>query len=158
MVRNLPESAHLNLLRPHLAVQAIDEVVVEHWAVLVVDDVAQAVPDQNARDTEADDDANEGNDGSPLGLWILHFLPWLLNTALLDPPRAEVSLGDDAVGADVVERAGCRCRHGAVRRSERVGRGAIAGSRGSGGNAIAVGRAGPWCGCGRGRGGPRHGR
>ena len=120
---NIPEAAHLHLLRPHLLIKPARPVLVEHHAVVVLDDAAQAVPDEEARDAEADEDAEHRQDRHPLLLGVLLLEPGLLDLALLDAPRVEVALAALLEAAPERARAAeARRRPRRLGRHERVGR------------------------------------
>lgn len=65
----------------------------------MVNDAAKTVPDQETRDTQTNNDANDGQDRHPLLLGVLLLHPGLLNLALLDEARVEEALGGLLVAA-----------------------------------------------------------
>lgn len=122
-VRYVPKTAHLNLLGPHVGVEATTpKRLVKNRTVLVVDDVANAVPHQEARNGQPNQDAHHGHDTHPLLLGIPLVQPGLLNLALDHTSRVEIALGIDIVARAQGAR-GSVARRGPrrIRAGERVG-------------------------------------
>lgn len=62
---DIPVATNFNFLHPHLGIQTVREVVVQHWTVYMVMHGLQTFVDQETRQCESDEDANERNDGDP---------------------------------------------------------------------------------------------
>lgn len=94
---SLPKAANLDFLGPNVGIEAAVETIVQNRAVLVVHDVANAVPNQKPRNTQANQDADDWQDSHPLLLGILLLQPRLFDVALHYSPRVEVELGIDII-------------------------------------------------------------
>ena len=68
---------------PDTRVEAVAKGVIEDWAVLMLDDAAHTVPDEEAGDGQADEDTNDGHNCDPFLLGIPLLQPGLLYIALV---------------------------------------------------------------------------
>ncbi len=89
---SIPETSEIHFLGPDLGVEALTPILVKDQCVGMIDNGAQAIIDEVASDSKAQEKSNQGNYGDPFLPWVFDCLPRVVDLALLHTSRTEIFL------------------------------------------------------------------